>query len=108
MRKNFAKLEEMTLKYQEVETEGGDQQALASEIENLEMRLVNDCVAFKLNHKQIDRLVGKYKEEQGASEQELERLRRIKQWEVVRDRAKEEIAQETTRPSRNKIDDQEL
>jgi len=93
LRKNYTKLDDISMQYHE----GGDQQALASEIENLELRLVNDCIAFKLNHKQIDRLVGKYKEEQGNGEQELERLRRIKQWEAVRDRAKEEIVEANVR-----------
>ena len=97
LRKNFSKLEEQSDQYQQAKGSNEEQQSLASEIENLEMRLVNDCVAFKLNHKQIDRLVGKYKEEQGTSEQELERLRRIKQWEVVRDRAKEEIVEANVR-----------
>ncbi len=98
MRKNYQKLEETTEQYQTTRGgEGSDHQAMASEMENLELRLVNDCIAFKLNHKQIDRLVGKYKEELGNSEQELERLRKIKQWEAVRDRAKEEIVEANVR-----------
>jgi RNA polymerase primary sigma factor len=101
MRKNFDKLEENSTQYQDLKSSGGegkpDYQSLASEIENIEMRLVNDCIAFKLNHKQIDRLVGKYKEELGNTEQELERLRKIKQWEAVRDRAKEEIVEANVR-----------
>jgi RNA polymerase primary sigma factor len=102
LRKNFDKLEEWAGKYQalsaadDVETEG-EMQSLASEIENLELRLVNDCIALKLNHKQIDRLVGKYKEELKGSEQDFERLRRIKQWEAVRDRAKEELVEANVR-----------
>jgi RNA polymerase primary sigma factor len=102
LRNNFHKLEEHAGKYQalsatdEASTEG-EMQGLASEIENLELRLVNDCIALKLNHKQIDRLVGKYKEELVGTDQDMERLRRIKQWEAVRDRAKEELVEANVR-----------
>jgi RNA polymerase primary sigma factor len=101
MRKNYDKLLELGIAYQELKGKGPaedkEAQGHASEMENLEMRLVNDCIAFKLNHKQIDRLVGKYKEELGDTEQEMERLRKIKQWEAVRDRAKEEIVEANVR-----------
>lgn len=111
LRNNFNKLEEWAGRYQALSAadETGSMsavgaantesqmQALASEIENLELRLVNDCIALKLNHKQIDRLVGKYKEELEGTEQDLERLRRIKQWETVRDRAKEELVEANVR-----------
>jgi RNA polymerase primary sigma factor len=101
MRKNYERLDELGTQYAELKGkgagEGREAQGIASENESLEMRLVNDCIAFKLNHKQIDRLVGKYKEELGDSEQEMERLRKIKQWEAVRDRAKEEIVEANVR-----------
>ena len=100
MRKNYSKLDEQSEKYAQLKGANENSpeiQSLASESENLEMRLVNDCIAFKLNHKQIDRLVGKYKEELGNAEQDIERLRKIKQWEVVRDRAKEEIVEANVR-----------
>jgi len=102
LRKNYDKLEESAGQYQTLSATDdargeGEMQALASEIENLELRLVNDCIALKLNHKQIDRLVGKYKEELVGTDQDIERLRRIKQWEAVRDRAKEELVEANVR-----------
>ncbi len=102
LRKNFEKVQEMGNRYQDLKGTTGnetnpDLQSMASEIENLELRLVNDCITLRLNHKQIDRLVGKYKEELASSEQDFERLRKIKQWEAVRDRAKEEIVEANVR-----------
>ncbi len=100
LRRNVRKLEETGAQYQDLRArgeEGSELQSLASEIENLELRLVNDCISLKLNHKQIDRLAGKYKEELTDSEQDMERLRRIRQWEVVRERAKEEIIEANVR-----------
>jgi len=102
LRKNFEKLDESAARYHEISatdeaSQEPEMQSLASEMENLELRLVNDCIALKLNHKQIDRLTGKYKEELVGSDQDMERLRKIKQWEVVRDRAKEELVEANVR-----------
>ncbi len=99
LRRNYAKLEEGAERYRarKGREEGPELQALASEMENLELRLVNECVSLRFNHKQIDRLAGKYKEELTDSEQDRERLRRIKQWEVVRERAKEELVEANVR-----------
>ncbi len=101
LRKQYDKLEEQSNQYQAISEdrrgENPELQTLASEIENLELRLVNECIHFKLNHKQIDRLVGKYKGELGSTEQEMDCLRKIKQWEAVRDRAKEEIIEANVR-----------
>ncbi len=102
LRKNFDKLQALVGSYQDLKEQAGNDsspelQHMASEIENLELRLVNDCIGLRLNHKQIDRLVGKYKEELASSEQDFERLRKIKQWEAVRDRAKEEIVEANVR-----------
>jgi RNA polymerase primary sigma factor len=95
---NYEKLELLGSEYEAAKS-GPASQSLASEIESLELRLVNDCVGLRLNHKQIDRLAGKYKEELAGteSEQDLERMRRIKQWEEVRDKAKEELVEANVR-----------
>ncbi len=99
LRRNFQKLEEGLGRYarRDSKDEGAQRQTLASEIEGLELRLVNDCINLRLNHKQIDRLAGKYKEELTHTEQDHERARRIKQWEEVRERAKEELVEANVR-----------
>jgi RNA polymerase primary sigma factor len=97
LRRNFQKLEEGAEIYSRKGGDGAARQAVASEIEGLELHLVNDCISLKLNHKQIDRLAGKYKEELTDSEQDGERAKRIKQWEDVRERAKEELVEANVR-----------
>jgi len=98
--RNYQKLGETAARYHTLKAQSGDgmeMQTLASEIEGLEMRLVNDCLGLRLNHTQMDRLAGKYKESLTDSEADRERLRSVQKWEEIRDGAKEEMIEANVR-----------
>jgi RNA polymerase primary sigma factor len=60
--------------------------------------IVHKCIMLRLSHKQIDRLVAKYKAEvSDSSNMDPEELTKIKKWEVVRERSKEELIEANVR-----------
>ncbi len=72
-------------------------QNIAVEIKTMEDELVESGINLKMSHKQIDRLIGKFKTEQGDVPSNIEKIKKIKQWEYVRERAKEELIEANVR-----------
>jgi RNA polymerase primary sigma factor len=91
-RNQYNKLREKSLNENSAEL-----QALVAKIEQIEKDMVNICIRLRLSHKQLDRLVAKYKLEVDDTEKGLEDISKIRKWELVREMAKEEIIEANVR-----------
>lgn len=72
-------------------------QDVAKLIAELEEEIVDITLDLRISHKQIDRLTGKYKILPNPTQRDLENIKVIKQWEVVRNAAKEELIEANVR-----------
>ncbi len=71
--------------------------AQSDELNTLRKDLIQDCIKLHLSHKQIDRLVEKFKLENIAVSHNMEKVKKIKQWEEVLEKEKERLIEANVR-----------
>lgn len=91
------KLHEISLRQSSHNENSPQIQKLSEQILTAESEIIYVCLNLKLSHKQIDRLALKYKNLGQHNPNDLANINLIKQWEVVRNRAKEELIEANVR-----------
>jgi len=102
IKENQSNVKNLRIQFSEIKEKSHNEnsieiQDIASEIKKLEEDLVDTTIRLRFNHKQIDRLIIKYKYEHGGLISSDENVKKIKQWEYVRERAKEELIEANVR-----------
>ncbi len=85
------------LKEESINESNTEIKSLQKKTNDLWKQMVDLCISLRLNYKQVDRLITKYMKYFMEAPESLEAIHRIKQWELVRESAKEELIEANVR-----------